>query len=583
MKKYLIVIMFSFLGSFAQKMAQYDIQWGVKAITRDGIRLNATIYKPTNLSEKLPVILDVTPYISDTYHERGRYFAENGYIYAIIDCRGRGSSEGVFNPFMQEANDGYDLVEWFAKQPYCNGKIAMWGGSYSGHNQWATAKTLPPHLTTIVPVASVYPGNDFPMTGNIFSSYTISWLTYTSGKTGNRNLFSESPYWQAKYADLYKKHLPFTQLDKIAGNETTVFQTWLSHPSYDDYWKSMSPQKEDFSKMNFPILTITGQYDADQLGAMTFYKNFMKYASPEAQRNKYLIIGPWDHPGTRTPKLEIGGLKFGLASLLDLNKLHKEWYDFATKNAKKPTFLKKNVAYYVVGEEKWKYANSLAEVTKEKRILYLDNINTENTVFQSGILSEIKPAKDGFDKIVYDPLNNKTGLANLTQEDDEAYYKNQFEVINAGEESVIYHSNVFKDSTEISGFLEANLYISSNVPDTDIKAQLYEITDNGESIYLTGAMLRLRYRESPEKEVLMQPDKIYPVNLTDFDFISKKIPAGSRLRFVVGAINSIGLEKNYNSGGIVAAESSKDAKKALIKIYHEKNYQSQILLPIGKE
>src|SRR5256885_16563172 len=115
--------------------------------------------------------------------------------------------------------------------------------------------------------------------------------------------------------------------------------------------------------MSVPILTITGHYDGDQPGAFTFYKRHMLYGAAEAKANHYLIIGPWDHAGTRTPKAEVGGLKFGQASLLDLNKLHTEWYDWAMKGGAKPEFLKKRVSYYLVGAEEWKYADSLESIS----------------------------------------------------------------------------------------------------------------------------------------------------------------------------------------------------------------------------
>src|SRR6185295_5443832 len=109
-------------------------------------------------TDPLPVIFTLTPYIADSYHDRAMFFARNGYVFALVDVRGRGSSEGTFDPFAQEARDGYDVVEWLARQPFGNGKVAMWGGSYAGYDQWATAKELPPHLATIVPAASAHPG-----------------------------------------------------------------------------------------------------------------------------------------------------------------------------------------------------------------------------------------------------------------------------------------------------------------------------------------------------------------------------------------------------------------------------------------
>src|SRR5215510_11196162 len=121
-----------------------DLIWGEKIPMRDGAKLNATVFKPKHQSEPLPVIFTFTPYISDTYQDRALYFARNGYVYALVDVRGRGNSEGHFEPFVNEGRDGYDVVEWLAKQPWSNGKVTMWGGSYAGFDQWTTIKEAPP-------------------------------------------------------------------------------------------------------------------------------------------------------------------------------------------------------------------------------------------------------------------------------------------------------------------------------------------------------------------------------------------------------------------------------------------------------
>jgi putative CocE/NonD family hydrolase len=142
--------------------ADVDLEWGVKIPLRDGVHLNATIYRPHEQKEGLPVIFTLTPYIGDSYQDRATYFSQNGYVYALVDVRGRGNSEGSFEPFANEGRDGYDVVEWLAKQPWCNGKGAMWGGSYAGFDQWSTLKEFPPHLATIVPAAAAHAGVDFP-------------------------------------------------------------------------------------------------------------------------------------------------------------------------------------------------------------------------------------------------------------------------------------------------------------------------------------------------------------------------------------------------------------------------------------
>src|SRR5262249_44841458 len=114
-----------------------DLTWAVKIPMRDGVRLNATVFKPGGQERPLPAIFTRPPYNSDTYYARARYFAQNGYAFALVDVRGRGNSEGAFLPFENEGHDGHDVVEWLAKQPWCDGKVAMWGGSYAGYDQWA--------------------------------------------------------------------------------------------------------------------------------------------------------------------------------------------------------------------------------------------------------------------------------------------------------------------------------------------------------------------------------------------------------------------------------------------------------------
>src|SRR5437763_10351277 len=315
----------------AQPPADYDLHWGVKIPMRDKVELNATLYfpkTPDSSLPKTPVIFTLTPYISDTYHARGAYFASHGYVFALVDVRGRGNSAGDFEPFANEPRDGHDVVEWLAQQPFCDGKVAMWGGPYAGFDQWATAKEFPPHLATIVPVASAHPGYDYPSLNNIGYSYDMQWFTYTSGKAGQVNLFGDSKFWRTKFLDAYKKHIAFSTLDSFVGNPSVSFQRILKHPTADAYYDAMVPTIDQFKKLTLPILTITGQYDGDELGAMTFYRDHIANASPDVQAKHVLIIGPWDHAGTRTPTDEVGGVKFGKDAVLDLNDLHRQWYDW---------------------------------------------------------------------------------------------------------------------------------------------------------------------------------------------------------------------------------------------------------------
>jgi putative CocE/NonD family hydrolase len=573
--------------SFAQESAAPaaaipDMRWGVKIPMRDGVSLNATVVQPHAQKEPLPVIFTFTPYIGDSYMDRAVYFAQHGYVYALVDVRGRGNSGGSFEPFVNEAKDGYDVVEWLAKQPYCNEKVTMWGGSYAGFDQWTTLKEFPPHLATIVPAAAAHPGVDFPFQYNIFGPYVEQWLTFTSGVTSNANLFGAASFWGAKTREYYDGHLAFKEYDQIAGNPSAVFQKWLEHPVPDAYYDAMVPTRDQYKRISFPILTITGHYDGDQPGAFTYYKRHMQYGTAEAKQNHYLIIGPWDHAGTRTPRREVAGLKFGEASVLDLNKLHTEWYDWVMKDGKKPEFLKKRVAYYVVGAgaENWKYAESLESLSNQKRILYLASNGNAEGVFQSGALGEKPAVGASADKWIYDPLDTRPGDAE--PDDDAAGLTSQRGVMNTYGNGAVYHSEPFGEPTEVSGFLKLTVWLAMDVPDTDLEAEVYEILPGGESVYLTGETIRARYRESLRQEKLVAPGKTEKYVFDDFTFFSRRIAKGSRLRLFLHCPNTPSVEKNYNSGGVVALETAKDAKTAHVTLVHDAEHQSGLEIPVVK-
>lgn len=560
-----------------------DLIWGAKIPMRDGIGLNGTVYRPAGQNEPLPVIFTFTPYIGDSYHPRAMYFAEHGYAFVLVDVRGRGNSEGAFEPFVHEGKDGYDVVEWLAKQPWSNGKITMWGGSYAGFDQWSILKEFPPHLATIVPAAAAHAGIDFPFFKNIFSSYIIQWLTYTSGVTGNGNLFGQSSFWIQKFTEMYRSHLPFHDLDQIVGNTSTVFQKWLQHPTPDEYWNALSPTPEHYRKMDLPILTITGHYDGDQAGALTYYERHMKYGNAAARDRHYLIIGPWDHAGTRTPAKEVGGLVFGDASMLDLNRLHKEWYNWTMKGGAKPEFLKKRVAYYVVGPgaENWKYADSLEEIGKDRKTFYLGSVaGKANDTFHSGFLAGEKQSGSTPDQYVYDPLDTRPG--ELEKDEIKNPITDQRFALNLFGNGLVYHTEPFSEATEVSGYVRLTVWISMDVPDTDFQAALFEILPDGTSVALTSDLLRARYRESLTQEKPVKPGEVNRYDFAGFTWFSRLVSKGSRLRLVLTCPNSIQLEKNYNSGGAVAAESGKDARVARIRVHHDSDHPSALEIPIVK-
>jgi uncharacterized protein len=494
---------------------------------RDGVHLNATVYKP---GAPAPCIVALTPYTADYHRDRGMYFASHGWPFAAVDVRGRGQSEGVFRPNIQEAQDGYDVVEWFARQPYCDGKVGMWGGSYLGYSQWAAAKEFPPHLATIVPTAAPYMGVDFPMRNNIFYPFAVQWLTLTTGSGLQLRMFSDDTFWSDIYREWHRSGRPFRELDAVLGVHYPVFQEWLQHPEPDAYWDAYNPTADQYARMQLPILTITGAYDDDQPGALEHYKQHMRNASPEARARHYLIVGPWDHAGTGRSHPE-----------LDIPRLHLDWYAWTLRDGAKPAFLQKRVAYYVMGADRWRYADTLEEVTAREQVLYLDFAHKA-------------------DEYRYDPRDARGA-------------------------EVVYHSAPFEQDTEISGFFRLSAWISIDCPDTDLYVSVYDIGRNGESTLLSTDAMRARYREGLRTPKLIRTRAPLRYDFERFTFVSRQIKRGHRLRLVVAPtgrlIDSPFTQKNYNGGGVVAHESAKDARPVTVRLHHDRSHPSALYVPIG--
>ena len=571
--------------------ADYDLRWAVKIPMRDKVELNTTLYLPKSPDRstpgRTPLIFTLTPYISDSYHARAAYFASHGYAFALVDVRGRGNSGGEFEPFANEPHDGHDLVEWFAAQPFCDGKVAMWGGSYAGYDQWAVAKEFPPHLATFVPAASAHPGLDFPWTNSVGIPYDVQWFTLTSGHAGQQNLFADSKFWRSKFLSAYRQHVPFNKLDTFIGNPSANFQRVLNHPAVDAYYDAMVPTPEQFAKIGQPILTITGQYDGDERGALAFYRDHMANASPNARATHFLLIGPWDHAGTRSPTDEVGGVKFGGASVLDLNDLHRQWYDWTLKGGSKPEFLKDRVVYYLLApgnsgaNGEWRYAPDFEKLVANHHSLYLDGGDGgAHGVFRSGALTEKAPTR-GADEYIYDPLDVHRGEQVESEDNDKTIGIDQRFALNIGSDGLVYHSEPVPAESALIGCPKLTLWLLVDVPDTDISADLYEILPDGTSIALWSDVRRLRYRESPRQEKLVTPGETVRCDLAPGLFVARRIAKGSRFRLVVTSPNSIFLQKNYNSGSVVANETASDAQTAHVRVLHDGEHLSVLDIPVS--
>ena len=561
--------------------------------TRDGVELEAWIFKPRDLHARVPAILELTQYDIDSAR-RGDFsgFTDRGYVFVQAYVRGRGRSGGVKadNLGLQVGRDGYDLVEWIAKQPWSDGRVGMYGGSYVGMTQWRTAAQHPPHLSTITPYVAIYPGWDVPNLNGIPESFTGVILGFVSGRSLNTGFFQRQDYWAGKMMEQYSRYRPFSELDAALGisagdwwmldakgQKRSLMTVWLEHLGDEAFNLAAEPKPEDFAKMNMPILTATGFFDDDQQGALRYYRRDVANAPSAAAQKHFLVIGPWDHSGTQSPQKEIDGLSIPPAAVLDMEKLHVDWCDWVFGRGERPALLRNRVAYFMMGADEWRYANSLEAASAGKLTFFLEERDgTPEGVFHSGRLIDHPPAHESPAVVVSDPHElPELEMADYLKSENATSQFRGFQ-----KRAINFHSEPFAKDTEIAGHMRLRLKVQADAPDFDLWAQVLMVSRDGSTIRLGEDIRRARFRNSFFKAELLQPDQVVEIPF-EFNWTARRIPAGARLRLTIAPLNSPNYQKNFNSGGRLGYEKIEDARVANIKIFHDAERPSVLELPLA--
>jgi hypothetical protein len=236
------------------------------------------------------------------------------------------------------------------------------------------------------------------------------------------------------------------------------------------------------------------------------------------------------------------------------------------------------VAYYIAAADLWKWADRLEDIGKTKRTLYLSSDGKANDAFHSGRLQTELPGKEPADRYTYDPLDTRP--AELEKEPIKNALTDQRSALNRYGNGLVYHSDLFPAAMEISGRLKLTVWMALDVPDTDFEVDVYEILQDGASILLANDTKRARYRESLREAKPVPAGEVVKYEFTTFNWFSRRIAVGSRLRLVVSSPNSVFTQKNYNSGGDVSRETAKDARTAHVTLHHDAKHLSGLELPI---
>jgi putative CocE/NonD family hydrolase len=289
-------------------------------------------------------------------------------------------------------------------------------------------------------------------------------------------------------------------------------------------------------------------------------------------------MGPWDHFGTQEPIKMIEGVSIPETAIIDMQKLHADWYDFALGRGPLPQLLREPVAYYMLGADEWRYAKTLESASSGKTLtLFLaDSAGTPEDLYHSGKL--VLKARDA-----EPPANILSDPHELPELEFAKYAANEDLTSQFGafqKRAITFHSDPFTQDTEIAGHIQLSLTCTADAPDFDLWAQLLMVLPDGSSVRLGEDVRRARFRNSQFKEELVKPRQLVQIPF-EFNWLARRIPTGARLRLTIAPLNSPNYQKNFNTGGRMGYENIKDARIANIKIFHDAKRPSQLMLPLA--
>ena len=570
------------------------VETNVAATMRDGTTLYADVYRPDGPGP-FPTILQRTPY-DKTAALASQMLdpmkaAKAGFALIIQDTRGRFTSGGEFNCFIDDINDGYDTVEWAAAQSWSSGRVGMIGASYVGATQWLCAITRPPHLVAIAPNVTAsnyhngwtYQGGAFELGFN--ASWTLLQLTLANFKThsGIRSI----P--QARQAELVKSvdgmtdaflHLPLKDMPQLSGGLADYYFDWLAHPSFDDYWKKLCIE-DQHSNVTTPALNIGGWYDIFLGGTIRNYLGMRQNAATEEARNgQKLIIGPWQHSSRGTSMA--GSHYFGVAAdsmALGLDEIHLRWFNQWLKGEDTGMLDEPPVRIFVMGDDVWRDENEWPLARAQTTSYYLHSGGNANTLHGDGSLSPEAPSDEAPDVFLYNPANpvpTRGGqlCCNPYFASSGAFDQNEIE---ARSDVLVYSTPTLERDVEVTGPITVTLWAATSATDTDFTAKLVDVCEDGCARNLTDGIIRARYRESMSEPSLVEPGRAYCYTI-DLWATSNVFKAGHKIRLEVSSSNFPRFDRNTNTGGVIADDT--ELKPAVQTILHDAAHPSHVSLPI---
>ena len=569
---------------------------------RDGTRLATDVFRP-DAPGRFPVLINRGPYGKDDYvaspDHSVWFFPTHGYVVLSQDCRARFESEGdYYNPLFQEVQDGYDTVEWAARQPWSNGRVGTTGQSYLGATQYtlATNNPLPPQLQAMAPVSA---SSDFHQSWVYHTGGAMEWgwmVPYaihkgrnTLERLGRSDLLAQMDDYVLEpgnfgrpLKDEWFRHLPLKDWIGRLQETAPYFREYFEQELDGPYWWQLNLLR-NLEGIKIPLFHVSSWYDIFLEGALNAYRAITEQGGSEtARRNQKLLVGPWAHirPYTRATSVDTGDIDFGPEAQIELHDHLRRWFDYWLKDIDTGIMDEPPVYIFVMGggvtgNGRWRHENEWPLARTHYTPYYLHSDGSANTRSGDGTLSTVPPGAEPPDRYVYDPADPAPTLRGNTLmiphgAADQRSTEDRSDVL-------VYTSDPLEHDLELTGPIKVQLFAASSAVDTDFTAKLVDVRPDGYAQNIQDGIIRARYRSSARQPTFITPGQVYEYTI-DLWATSQVFRAGHRLRVEISSSNFPRFDRNPNTGAPLGEDTRLETAQQTVQ--HRGDYPSHIVLPV---
>ncbi len=582
----LFVVVFSVVATLSSAQtavsssaANFRMEKDVAVTMRDGVVLRADVLRPQQ-EGRFPVLVYRTPYGKEPALKEYTTFqhaVERGYAVVLQDVRGRYASAGEFRPYQNEGRDGYDTIEWAAQQPWSTGAIGTFGLSYPGALQWLAAVENPPHLKAMVPAMTFSTPQNFFYSGGLWDMSWIEWIwdNIAPDVRVKKNLPGPKTYEEAiaswrQTGSKMQQTLPLLDLAELK-DVAPYYYDWLRHPP-DDSWWGWCELRNKYRNVHAAVLNLSGWYDDNYgpEGASTNFAGLLKSRAGQKNPETHLLIGPWVHGVTSTAKTKSGEREFGPSAAIDYDEVVLGWMDHFLRGMKNGDDRERPVRYFVMGDNHWRDADAWPPAAQSTPYYLLPSAD-------GGRLESLSLGpphqKQGYSSFVSHPANPVINAYDTSGAHD-------YEKLSSRSDLLTFDSPPLDHDIEVTGPIHARINLSCDCRDTDLWVRLLDVAPDGTAFNLMSPgldALRASYRDLKHGQQLLVRGRVYELHLDNL-ITSNVFQKGHKIRVQISASFFPNFSRNLHTGELESVSAK--MHKANIRIYHDRDHPSQVILPV---